>query len=93
MADLGRVQEILAGIEVRGVRELKARQNGSDIEITGEADNVEAKQEVTQILIDKLGDRGGINDLIRVPSDPGRQGQAEGVASVHSIPTGTTPRR
>jgi hypothetical protein len=93
MADLGRVKEVLAGIDVRGIRGLTARQNGSDIEIIGEADNVEAKQSVTHILMDKLGDRTGINDLIRVPSDPGRGGQAEGVASVHSVPTGTTPRQ
>ena len=88
MADLGQVKEALAGIEVQGVRELMARQNGSVIEIVGEADTVEAKQEVTHQLSHRLGDRAGILDLIRIPSDPGRQGQAEGVASGLSMPGG-----
>ena len=92
MADLGRVNEFIAGVKVPGVRELTARQNGSAVEMVGEADNLQAKQEVARQLIEKLGDRHGVLDLIRIPSDPGRGGQAEGVASTLSAPTSTSKR-
>lgn len=92
MADLGRVKEFVAGIKVPGIRELSARQNGSAVEIVGEADNLQAKQEVARLMIDQLGDRHGVLDLIRIPSDPGRGGQAEGVASSRSAPTSSNKR-
>jgi hypothetical protein len=91
MADLERVQKaVQSAASVKGVRELIARQNGTIIEIHGTADNLAAKQSAMRIIEDNVGDSHGIDDLIRIPTDPGREGTAEGTSSVRSVPTSTS---
>jgi nucleoid-associated protein YgaU len=67
MADLTRVQQAVQGASsVPGVRNLTARQGSSGIEIHGTAENLAAKQNAMRAITDKVGDTGGVVNMIEV---------------------------
>lgn len=73
MADLSRVQQAVQSTRVGGVRNLTARQNGSMIEVHGQADSIAAKQNAMRAITERAGDQG-ISNMIQVATERSGQG-------------------
>jgi LysM repeat protein len=73
MATLSAVEQAVqtAGA-THGVRNLSVRQNQNTFEIHGQADTIAAKQQAFHAITEKVGDTGGVMNMIQVAVEPQR---------------------
>jgi len=79
--DLAKVQSALASASGAGVRNLSARQSGTVIEIYGEADSLQSKQEAFRKITDQVGDASGVVNRIQTVQGEARPAAASPMAS------------
>ena len=98
MADLTRIQQAVQSVAASsGAHNLNAKLNGNMVEIHGTVRSLAEKQNVMRAITEKVGDTGGVINMIEVSSDMrefspqiGRGGPALGVT--HATETGSAGR-
>ena len=100
MADLNKVQQLIQSLNLPGVQKLNARAAGSNVEITGQADSIAAKQAAMRAVTQKFGDMGLVNkiEVAAAPQNapqPKAAGAAPGAApasdaKIHIVAKGET---
>lgn len=85
MPDLNEVNQAVQSAGSTGVRNLSAQQNGSTIEIHGDANDIASKQQAFKAITSKVGDTAGLINLIQVSREIEPQG-----ARTHTVQRGET---
>lgn len=82
--DVGKITAALRGAASSGVRNLNYRLDGNSVVITGEAENIAAKQQAFKAVTSAVGDTGVVNG-IEVRAAPSSAGPAAGVAPAANV--------